>query len=174
MKRIIIAGLLFWGIVFSLSAQQSITRFAVVDINRVTAAFVEQNPAAREFNEKSARIQGEIDRLNAELQELNAKLAEAKENERRDQIRTLENQIKTKTQAIQNYIKTTFADLERERERVTRSDAFITQLTSILRAVAESEGYSMILSKQDGSGILWYSPSVDITNRVIERIRSRR
>jgi outer membrane protein len=37
--------------------------------------------------------------------------------------------------------------------------------------VAESEGYSMVLSKE-GAGILWYSPSVDITNKVIERIRT--
>jgi outer membrane protein len=176
MKRTIIALLLGGGMIFILQAQQSITRFAVVDMNRITAAYAEQNANARSFNEKSARIQAEIEKLNRELQALNDKLTEAnannENNEKQNQIRTLENQIKTKTQAVQNYIKTSFAELERERAALAQNDSFVQQLSSILRVVAESEGYSMVLSKQDGSGILWYSPSVDITNKVIARIRT--
>ncbi|MDR2072393.1 MAG: OmpH family outer membrane protein [Spirochaetaceae bacterium] len=173
MKRIIVTVLLWGGIIVTLQAQQSITRFAVVDMNRVTAAYAEQNVNARSFNEKSSRIQAEIDRLNLELQALNDKLTAATEDDQNpDQIRTLENQIRTKTQAVQNYIKTSFAELEKERAALAQNDTFVQQLSSILRIVAESEGYSMVLSKQDGSGILWYSPSVDITNKVIARIRT--
>jgi outer membrane protein len=172
MKRFIILILLLGGLFTILGAQQSITRFAVVDINKVTAAFADQFASAQSFNEKSAKVQAEIERRNKELQELNAKLAEAQESGKEDQIKSLETQIKNKTQAVQNYIQTSFADLEKERARLVNNDAFLTRLNSVLRAVAESEGYSMILSKQDGSGILWYSPSVDITNRVIERIKS--
>jgi outer membrane protein len=29
----------------------------------------------------------------------------------------------------------------------------------------------MILNKQEGTGILWYSPTVDLTNRLIEQLR---
>ncbi|MDR2314067.1 MAG: OmpH family outer membrane protein [Spirochaetaceae bacterium] len=173
MKRIIITVLLWGGIILTLQAQHSITRFAVVDMNRITAAYAEQNVNARNFNEKSARIQAEIDKLNQELQVLNDKLTAATEsNENPDQIKTLENQIRTKTQAVKNYIRTSFTELERERAALARNDTIVQELNSILRIVAESEGYSMVLSKQDGSGILWYSPSVDITNKVIARIRA--
>ncbi|MDR2662865.1 MAG: OmpH family outer membrane protein [Treponema sp.] len=172
MKRYLILTLLLGGFLTVLGAQHSITRFAVVDINKVTAAFSDQFASAQSFNEKSAKVQAEIDRRNKELQELNAKLAEAQESGKEDQVKSLETQIKTKTLAVQNYIQTSFADLEKERARLVTNDDFLTRLNSVLKAVGESEGYSMILSKQDGSGILWYSPSVDITNRVIERIRS--
>jgi outer membrane protein len=171
MKRFLVLTLLL-GVLTILGAQQTITRFAVVDINKVTAAFADQFASAQGFNEKSAKVQAEIDRRNKELQELNAKLAEAQESGKEDQVKSLETQIKTKTQAVQNYIQTSFEDLEKERTRLTGNDDFLTRLNSVLKVVGESEGYSMILSKQDGSGILWYSPSVDITNKVIERIRS--
>jgi outer membrane protein len=39
--------------------------------------------------------------------------------------------------------------------------------------VAESEGYSMVLSKTDAKGILWYSPSVDITDKVIQGLLTK-
>ena len=36
--------------------------------------------------------------------------------------------------------------------------------------VAENEGLSMVLSLQGESAILWYSPSVDITDKVIKEL----
>ena len=172
MKRFIVMSLLIGGILVSLSAQASITRFAVVDLNRVITAFADQSAEARAFIQKRDQIQAEIEKRNKELQDLNAELAEAQEQGNQNQVRTLENQIRTRTQAAQTYITTNFAALERDRERLLRDNAIRTQLTTFIRAVAESEGYSMVLSREESSGILWYSPSVDITNRVIERIRS--
>ena len=172
MKRFIFSALLCWGVVFSLSAQASITRFAVVDMNRITEAFADQLPEIKVFKEKRDKIQAEIDKQGKELQELNVKLAEAKESGNQNQIRNLENQIRTKTQNLQTYIKNNFAELEKERERLLKNEALMNQILPIVRSVAESEGYSMVLSRTEGSGIIWYSPAVDITNKVIEKIRS--
>jgi outer membrane protein len=174
MKRFVLVNMLCTVILFSLSAQASITRFAVVDMNRVTAAYAEQSAEGKAFIEKRDRIQAEIDRQNKELQELNAKLAEARENGNQNQIKNLENQVRSKTQAIQTYIKTNFAELERERELLFSNENFMNLVTSIIRAIAQSEGYSMVLNKSEGSVVLWYSPAVDITNKVIERLRSAR
>ncbi|MDR2210225.1 MAG: OmpH family outer membrane protein [Spirochaetaceae bacterium] len=168
MKYAMIVLYLSLGIVPALQAQQSITRFAVVDMNRVLDALGSSNQA---FVEKSAAIQTEIDRLNAELQDLKAQLEEAKTENRRGRIRSLEAEIKDKVQSTQAYIQKSFAELEAEKNR-TLSDELLRRLTNTLRIVAESEGYSMVLSKQDGSGILWYSPSVDITNRVLRYLRT--
>jgi outer membrane protein len=169
MKRIIIA-LLLGGIGFSLQAQQTITRFAVVDMNRVVDVYHRQSAAGRAFTEKSAQVQAEINRLTAELQDLKTRLAEAQEQKKRSQIRTLESQVGDKTKALQEYIKKSFAELEQDRAKLT-DDAFLTRLNTILRIVAESDGYNMVLNKE-GAGILWYSPSVDITNKVLERLRT--
>ena len=174
MKRSIFLIVFCAGILVSLSAQASITRFAVVDMNRVMAAFADRSPEAKAFNEKRDKVQAEIEKQNKELQELTAKLAEAQESGNQSQIKNLENQIKTKTQNLQTYIKNNFAELERDRERLMKNDTFMNQILAVVRAVAESEGFSMVLNRTENSGILWYSPSVDITNKVIERIRSGR
>ena len=173
MKRFVFA-ILFCGIFSGLvSAQATITRFAVVDMNRVASAYASQSPEFRAFTEKRDKVQAEIEKQNKELQELNVRLAEAQENENKSQIRNLENQVRTKTQVLQTYIKNNFAELEAEQDRLLNNEAFKTQLTNIIRAVAESEGISMVLRKDDPA-ILWNSPSVDITSKVLERVRSIR
>ena len=173
MKKIVLVILMCGIFLVSLSAQATITRFAVVDMNRVASVYAGQSPEFRAFAEKRDKIQAEMDKQNKELQELNARLAEAQEKENQKEIKNLENQIRTKTQTLQTYIRNNFAELEKEQERLLNNEAFQTQLTNIIRGVAESEGFSMVLRK-DNPAILWSSPSVDITNKVIERIRGVR
>jgi len=172
MKRFIFTILLCCGILYSLSAQASITRFAVVDMNRIISIFAESSPEVGAFIEKRNKVQAEIDRQSQELEELNARLKEAEEQGKRDQIRTLETQIRTKTQSLQAFIQSSFADLERDRNRLLNNSAFMNSIVAVVRAVAESEGVTMVLTKTEASGILWYSPSIDITNKVIERFRT--
>ncbi|MCL1814926.1 MAG: OmpH family outer membrane protein [Treponema sp.] len=171
MKRFIITTLLMGGILISLSAQAAITRFAVVDMNRVMAAFAEQSTEFKAFSDKRNTVQAEIEKQAKELQELNTKLAEAQEEGKKDQIRTLENQIRTKTQAAKNYYDRMIAELEKDRQQLQKNNTFMARVNNAIRVVAESEGFSMVLSRET-AGILWYSPSVDITNKVIARIRS--
>ncbi|MDR0402507.1 MAG: OmpH family outer membrane protein [Treponema sp.] len=172
MRRAAIVVLLAAGAVFSVSAQQ-ITRFAVVDLVKVYSAFFNESRAVREFNERSVRVQNEINRLNQELQETKANLVNAQARGDREQALRLESEVNKKTRFIQEYYQTNMADLEAQKARLAQSDAFLNQINNEVRLLAETEGYSMVLNKQEGSGILWYSPAVDITNRLIEQLRSK-
>jgi outer membrane protein len=175
MKRMTIAVLVFAGIGFLLPAQQKqqLTRFAVVDLVRVYNAFFNESSAVRQFNERSAKIQAEINRLNGELQELKVSMVNAQAAGEREQALRLEQQVSQRTRFIQEYYQTNMADLEIQRAKLAQSDTFINQINTQIRIVAESEGYSMVLNKQENSAILWYSPSVDITNKVIESLRTK-
>lgn len=170
MKRMVLPILLLAGTLCSLSAQQ-ITRFAVVDLVKVYSAFFNESRAVREFNERSARIQNEINRLNQELQELKSRLVNAQARGDRDQALRLESEVNQKTRFIQEYYQTNMADLESQKARLAQSDTFLSQINNEVRLLAESEGYSMVLNKQEGTGILWYSPTVDLTNKLIEQLR---
>jgi outer membrane protein len=172
MKRAALCALLAAGAVFSLSAQQ-ITRFAVVDLVKVYSAFFNESRAVREFNERSARIQNEINRLNQELQEARTSLVNAQARGDREQVLRLESEVNKKTRFIQEYYQTNMADLEAQKARLAQSDAFLSQINNEVRLLAETEGYSMVINKQEGSGILWYSPNVDITNKLIEQLRAK-
>jgi len=168
MKRFAAALVLLFGVIFSLSAQQSITRFAVVDMNRIMLAL---NPdGAKAYEEKTEKVRAELARLTEEMQELNRQLEEAIEsNAKSSVIRNLENQAKTKAEAFQNYYNKSRDELEKELANMKNDATLLQRLNRILREVAEREGYSVVLSK-DAPGIMWYSGHVEITNLVISRL----
>jgi outer membrane protein len=174
MKRFVFLPVLLYGVLLPLFAQQQlITKVAVVDVGRIIQAFAGTLDEAKAYNEKRDRVQAEIEKMNKELQDLNTKLNEAIKDEKDKQIKDLERQIDTKKQSVQRYITSSFAELEKDLEKIIKNSTFMTQLTNALRYVAESEGFSIVLNKQEASGILWSSPSVDLTNKVIERLRKR-
>jgi len=170
MKRCTALALLSWGLAVSLSAQAVITRFAIADMDRILAAFTNQ-AAAKAFGEKRAQVQAEMEKHSQELRELTARLEEAREKKNNSQARALENEVRAKTQTAKDYIDAMTAELEKDREelqpKVTR-----TQIINAIRVVAEAEGCSVVISK--GEGVIWSSPSVDITAKVIQRLQGRR
>ena len=59
------------------------------------------------------------------------------------------------------------------RENLRKNNSFYKKLYETLAHVAESGGYSMVLSLQDANAVLWYSPSVDLTEDVISELGIR-
>ena len=61
-------------------------------------------------------------------------------------------------------------ELEKLRKNLSNSNTFYQQLYKVISHIAESDGYTLILSLQQANGILWYSPTVDITEKVIAEL----
>ncbi|MCL1812042.1 MAG: OmpH family outer membrane protein [Treponema sp.] len=176
MKRFIFMIVFCCGLLFSLSAQRVVTKVAVVDMNQVVSIAAEKFPELKAFNEKQEKLRTETDKHNKEMEELTAKFSETKESGNQSQIKNLENQIRTKVQNFQNYYSKTKTELEREREQImTRNSEVMSWITGIIRSVAISEGCSIVINR-DNPAILWSSPDpeVDITRKVVERVRSTR
>jgi outer membrane protein len=53
---------------------------------------------------------------------------------------------------------------------LSANDTFYKKLSRVIKKVAENEGLSMVLSLQGEESILWYSPAVDITDKVIAEL----
>jgi outer membrane protein len=156
----------------SLGAQQ-LTRFAVVDLPRVYVAFFRESRAVREFEEQSARVQREIDRMTAEIQTLRSRQADTVLQENEEQRLRLENEIYRKTEFLREYYRLKTAELEERKNRLAQSSAFREQVFDEIRYIAESEGYSMVLNLKEGNAILWFSPTVDITDRLIQNLQEK-
>ena len=152
------------------SAQATITRFGVVDMNRVMALFT-GHAAVKAFTEKREAAHAEIERQNRDLQALAARLEEARAARNNAAARSLEQELTAKTQAAKDYVTAITAELEKEREKL-QPKANMAQVTEAIRIVAEGEGMSMVLARE-GARVLWCSPSVDITNKVIQRLSGR-
>jgi len=152
---------------------QQLTRFAVVDLSQVYTAFFRESQAVREFEERSARVQNDIDRITREVQELRSRHADALLRDDQSEALRLENQIYRRSEFLRDYYQTKMAELEDQKRRLTRSGAFLNQVYDEIRFIAESEGYTMVLNLNDNNGIIWYSPTVDITEKLIQNLLTR-
>ena len=172
MKKLILLFAVFSVLAGAANAQQ-ITRFAVVDLPKVYVAFFRESRAVRDFEERSARVQSEIDRMTSEIQNLKINQVNAQVQGNMDQALRLESEINRRSDFLKDYYKTKTDELETLKSRLTQSGAFLEQVYDEIRFIAESEGYSMVLNLKDNTGILWYSPTVDITDKLIQNLMSK-
>ena len=149
---------------------QQLTRLAVVDLTKVYAAFFRDSRAVREFEERSTAIQKEIDKMTREIQQLRSKRIDLVNHGDQAGALRLENEIYSKQEFLREYYTVKTAELEDQRRKLAQSDSFLEQVHNEIRSIAEGEGYSMVLPIKD---VIWYSPTVDITEKVIQNLVNR-
>jgi outer membrane protein len=154
---------------FLLPAQQ-LTRFAVVDLSRVYMAFFRDSRAVREWEESSAQVQREVDRRNREIQDLQSRKLNAELQGNENEVQRLESLIYSRSDSLRDYYQVRTRELEEQKQRLSQSDSFLEQVYDEIRFIAESEGYSTVLNLKENTGILWYSPTVDITDKLIQNL----
>ena len=172
MKKIMMLSLFCLCIGFSLTAQQ-LTRFAVVDLPKVYVAFFRESRAVRDFEERSARVQSDIDRMTAEINNLKISQVNAQVAGNMEQAYRLDTEINRRSDFLKEYYKTRTAELETLRSRLMQSGSFLEQVYDEIRYIAESEGYTMVLNLKENTGLVWYSATVDITDKLINNLMSK-
>jgi len=167
--------LFFMAVFFlSLTAEaQQLTRFAVVDLPRVYTAFMSESRAVKDFEERSARVQAEIDRMTADINNLKVNQVNAQAQGNIEQALRYEAEITRRSDLLKEYYKTKTVELDSIKRSLTQSGAFLEQVYDEIRYVAESEGYSMVLNLKENTGILWYNPTVDITDKIIKNLTDK-
>ncbi|GHT82728.1 outer membrane protein [Spirochaetia bacterium] len=155
-----------------LEAQQ-LTRFAVVDLNKVYTQFFRESRAVREWEERSAKVQSEVDRMSAEIQTLQSSFADAGARGDEDRALRIQNDIYRKQDFLREYYQAKKTELEEQMKKLSQSGSFLEQVRDEIRFIAESEGYSMVLNQRANTGILWFSPTVDITEKLITNLRTK-
>ena len=169
-KRFIVVALLIFSLA-GLSAQQ-ITRFAVVDTSRIYTTFYRDSRSVRDYEAKKTQYQAEIQRMSDEIKDLRQQKVDADTAKDDTKSARLDSDINSKTRTLLYYSKVKNTELDTIKKKLTTDDEFYSMLYDQIRKVAESDGYSMVLSLQEGNSIIWYSPTVDITDKVIRNMTS--
>jgi len=169
-KRFFVVALLICSFA-ALSAQQ-ITRFAVVDTSRIYTTFYRDSRSVRDYEAKKTQYQAEIQRMSDEIKDLRQQKVDADTAKDDTKSARLDSDINSKTRTLLDYSKVKNTELDTIKKKLTTDDEFYSMLYDQIRKVAESDGYSMVLSLQEGNSIIWYSPTVDITDKVIRNMTS--
>lgn len=169
-KRIVVLfSFVFFIPLVSLTAQQ-ITKFAVIDTARVYQAYFRNSSPVRNYESKKADYQTEIDSLTQELQVLHDKKIEYERNGDSVSAAKIEAKIIQKSDYITEFTNAKNTELESMKNSLQNNDEFYEKLYATIEKVAENGGYSVVMSLQQANAILWYSPSVDITEDVISQL----
>jgi outer membrane protein len=157
----------------SLLYAQQLTRFAVVDLPKVYTAFFRDSQAVRDFEARSARVQAEIDKITREIQDLKSRQLDASQRGDQNESLRLENQVYQRSEYLKDYYTTKTRELEDQKKKLMQSGSFLDQVYDEIRYIAESEGYSMVINLKENNGILWYSSTVDITDKLIQNLLNK-
>ncbi|MDR0442398.1 MAG: OmpH family outer membrane protein [Treponema sp.] len=157
----------------SLLNAQQLTRFAVVDMPKVYTAFFRDSRAVRQFEERSEKVQSEIDKMTREIQDLKSKHLDATLRGDQTESLRLENLIYRRSEFLKDYFKTKTAELEDQKRKLMQSGSFLDQIYDEIRYIAESEGYTMVIDLKESNGIIWHSTTVDITNKLIQNLQAK-
>ncbi len=151
---------------------QQITKFAVVDTARIYTTFPRDSKQARSYEAKRAKYDKEIKRMSLEIQSLRQKKVNAQAANRSYLVEKYEKKIAEKTNFLIEYTQSSNDELQMLSKKLISDDEFYSLLYKAIKKIAESEGYSMVMSLQETGSILWYSPSVDITDQIIRELSS--
>lgn len=168
-KKLLIVSILLCCFGVSVFAQQ-ITKFGVVDTAKIYNAYFRNSAPVRNYEKKKTEFQNEINKLSDELKKLQQKKLDYESAGNETAALRTEAEITRKKDYLTEYTNAKNVELESLQKSLQNSDDFYKKLYSTLSKIAESGGYSMILSLQDANSILWYSSSVDITNQVINEL----
>ena len=149
---------------------QQITRFAVIDTARVYQAYFRNSSLVRNYENKKSDYQNEIDSLTQELEVLHDQKLEFDRNGDAASAARVASEISQKADYIREYSSAKNAELESMKASLEDNDEFYESFYATIEKIAESGGYSVVMSLQQANAILWYSPSVDITDDVIKQL----
>jgi len=152
-------------------AAQQITRIAVVDLQKILLAYSTDSTALRDYEAKKAEIQQEIDRQAADIKTLQSQKADA--DKARDNVgsQRLNAEIAQRTDALRAFVRSKQEELDKAAAAIKSTDGFAQLVYQKIQNVAETDGYSLVLNLRSAdsvmSAVLWYSPMIDITDKVI-------
>ena len=163
--------LAIFAVIFSsASFAQQITRFGVVDTAMVYQAYFRNSAPVRNYESKKSEFQREITKRTEEIQKLKQQKIDFESAGNDSSALRIDSDIIKKTDALTEYTNAKNMELESMKRNLQNSDSFYKKLYSVIEKVAENEGFTMILSLQQNNAILWYSPSVDVTDKVISAL----
>lgn len=162
LSLIIIVGLLLLMPVFSYSQEGKI---GVIDLQQVVAGSKAGKAAKAqfegEFKQKQQIIESkmaQLDRLKNEFIQNGPVMNEATRKQKADQIEQLDKELQRS--------RADFRD-ELQKKDLELLEKIFKDLDGILKSIGNSEGYTVILERGQG-GVVFASPTIDITQKVIQ------
>ncbi len=156
------------------ASAQAITRIAVVDLTKVIAAYSGDGAAFKEFELEKSKVQTDIDRMSEDIKKQMSLKADADKAGDKATSLKLRDDIDKKVKALTDFVSAKQAALDEQAKKLATSNDFTQNLYKQIQSIAETDGYSLVLNLKSSdsvvNAVLWYSPMIDITDKVIQAL----
>ncbi len=157
--------------IFTISAEQDIQKIGLVDSSKIISTYFQDSKAMRELKELKDAIIAVSNEIKEEIYELKRRKVDAEKRNDREEVLRFETLISDKEQFLKSYLQVKNKEYKR-RQSLALKDSFLLEVTEAIEYIAISEGYSVILEKQNPL-FLYYSIDIDITDKVLEYLLER-
>lgn len=151
---------------------QQITRIAVIDMQKIYLAYYTDSSAVRNFEAEKQKIQDQIKKLSDEIMELQKRKLQLQTDGKMAEAAGLDAEIAKKAQYLSDFIRIKKAELDEKAQKLMNTDDFMSRLYRTVQQVAENDGFSIVLDirgmNQVTSNIIWFTPLIDITDKVLQ------
>ena len=167
MKKLALLLLITLCTSFSASAQ----KFALVDMEYILSNIPAYERANEQLNQTSKAWQTEVEALNNEAQTLyknyqneSVFLSEAQKKEREQAI------VAKEKEAAELKKKYFGPDGELFKKRQSLLEPIQDEIYNAVKGIAQQRGFQLILDRASDNGIIFASPSIDISNEVLAKL----
>lgn len=163
-------GILLTFITLSAVFGEQLSKIGVIDFNSIYENFFKESSAWRvidqideTYSQYMAAKKDELDILEEK------KMIAINTGNEREELQ-FEAEIYDLKEHLRNYHDFMSMRRQREIEKIRESDTFAAEIVEAISYIAENEGFSAIF-RSDDPNLLWYSIEVDVTEKVLERLR---
>ena len=167
MKKIFILLLMLTASFSTMHAQ----KFALVDMEYIMGNIPAYERANEQLNQTSKAWQAEVEALNTAAQNLY-------KNYQNESMFLSEAQKKEREQAIVNKEKEA-ADLKKKyfgpegelyKKRQSLIEPIQDEIYNAVKSIAQAKGFQLVMDRASDNGIIFASPSIDISNEVLAKL----
>ena len=167
MKKLFILMMLFVAMATSASAQ----KFALIDLEYIMGNIPAYERANEQLNQVSKKWQAEVEAIDAQAKTLY-------KNYQNEAVFLSEEQKKEREQAIVDKEKEA-AELKKKyfgaegelyKKRVALIEPIQEEIYNAVKSIAQSKGFQLILDRASDAGIIYASPTIDISNEVLDKL----
>lgn len=167
MKKTIFSLLILVAAVIPTAAQ----KFALVDMEYILKNIPSYERANEQLNQTSKKWQAEVEALNQQAQTLYKNYQNEVVFLSAEQKKVREEEILKKEKEASDLKKKYFApegELYKKRESLV--GPIQDEIYNAVKAIAEQKGYQLVLDRASDNGIVFASPTADISNDVLAKL----
>ena len=173
MRRKSVCAVLLLVLLAGVLQAQEVRTVAVFRSADVILQFYEDSEALREYRRAEERYNDRMQELEARIQDYRARWQAAVDRGDTRTARSLREDIQD-LEDERLVLYETFARDSAEIVDELSGDQFTTSLWNVIAYLAESGGYTAVLDKTAlGPALIWFSPSVDITEDIVRELLRR-